>query len=352
MRGACVCPRGRGAGAFRLTWLAGAAGLGLLASAAAAGDVPMARVDVSGAGFAARSGADFGSVALSHRFAFGTEPGATEYGRWVGSAAVETEGAGFVLKTFAEAESRTRETNGAGMSANAFLHDRFLVAHGGGGPGGGLLTLRLALDAGVVVDLAPFAPLQSGFSSFEFGYIGPRGEGRLGLDIAAAATGTGVEARGTLRDIRQWYPDAGPEVILANREETFEGLFALAFDSCVFDLVHPFRFGEPFELRVSKSCRAGVGMRWQGMAASPLARFDAGNSLRVVGLALTDLDGRPIADARFSALSGIAFPMLPGSGGVIPEPTTWAMLVAGFGLVGGTLRRQRWLPARVSTGAG
>lgn len=159
-----------------------------------------------------------------------------------------------------------------------------------------------------------------------------------------------MSKRGTLRDIRQWYPDAGPEVILGNREETFEGLFALAFDSYVSDLVHPFRFGEPFVLRFSKSCRAGVGMSWQGMAASPLARCDAGNSLRVVGVALTDFDGRPIADARVSALSGIAFPILPGSGGVIPKPATWAMLVAGFGLVGGTLRRQRRLPARASAG--
>lgn len=28
-------------------------------------------------------------------------------------------------------------------------------------------------------------------------------------------------------------------------------------------------------------------------------------------------------------------------GGVVPEPATWAMLIAGFGLVGGALRRRR-----------
>lgn len=38
------------------------------------------------------------------------------------------------------------------------------------------------------------------------------------------------------------------------------------------------------------------------------------------------------------ALSHIIF---YGGGGVVPEPATWAMLITGFGLVGGALRRRR-----------
>jgi hypothetical protein len=36
------------------------------------------------------------------------------------------------------------------------------------------------------------------------------------------------------------------------------------------------------------------------------------------------------------------------AGGVVPEPATWAMLIAGFGLVGASMRRQRQTLARVS----
>jgi hypothetical protein len=32
-------------------------------------------------------------------------------------------------------------------------------------------------------------------------------------------------------------------------------------------------------------------------------------------------------------------------GGAVPEPSSWAMLIIGFGLVGATLRRRRWLVA-------
>ncbi len=39
--------------------------------------------------------------------------------------------------------------------------------------------------------------------------------------------------------------------------------------------------------------------------------------------------------------TGTAVPLLLSAGGAVPEPATWAMLVAGMGLVGATMRRRR-----------
>lgn len=38
-----------------------------------------------------------------------------------------------------------------------------------------------------------------------------------------------------------------------------------------------------------------------------------------------------------------------GGGGAVPEPATWAMMISGFGLVGGTLRRARQQGATASS---
>ncbi|MCG2842180.1 PEPxxWA-CTERM sorting domain-containing protein [Sandaracinobacter sp. RS1-74] len=41
----------------------------------------------------------------------------------------------------------------------------------------------------------------------------------------------------------------------------------------------------------------------------------------------------------------IGDPVVPGTPGGVPEPAAWAMLIAGFGLVGSAMRRRRAVPA-------
>lgn len=56
--------------------------------------------------------------------------------------------------------------------------------------------------------------------------------------------------------------------------------------------------------------------------------------------------GPDITSLRFSTWKGAPFAIdnVTGVGqGVIPEPATWAMMIAGFGLVGFAARRRRSL---------
>ncbi len=47
------------------------------------------------------------------------------------------------------------------------------------------------------------------------------------------------------------------------------------------------------------------------------------------------------AGLSFTSASGVFLVDLPGTPGGVPEPATWAMLVAGFGVVGAAMRRRR-----------
>jgi hypothetical protein len=53
------------------------------------------------------------------------------------------------------------------------------------------------------------------------------------------------------------------------------------------------------------------------------------------------LEYRPIEVSLPGVFGENEFTVLSSGGGAVPEPATWAMMIAGFGLVGGALRRRK-----------
>lgn len=63
----------------------------------------------------------------------------------------------------------------------------------------------------------------------------------------------------------------------------------------------------------------------------------------------TTTAGERILSASFTNVPALnAFETANFSAGAVPEPAAWAMMIAGFGLIGGALRRQKKLTTNVS----
>jgi hypothetical protein len=94
----------------------------------------------------------------------------------------------------------------------------------------------------------------------------------------------------------------------------------------------------------------GISLLGYSAFGDPIGRPGGGGSLSsgVFGLGplAVGITGVNVGEFKFVTpffSNGVLF--LPPAGGVIPEPASWAMLIAGFGLVGGTLRRLRAITA-------
>ena len=112
--------------------------------------------------------------------------------------------------------------------------------------------------------------------------------------------------------------------------------------------------GDPGDLLVDVIVN-GVTFGQFGIAACGFCReiqtisFNVGGGAAVAGdsytvrfqLASTRADG----DGSIAWLDGGELRLALDGGGVIPEPASWAMMIAGFGLVGGAMRRRREIAA-------
>ena len=99
-----------------------------------------------------------------------------------------------------------------------------------------------------------------------------------------------------------------------------------------------------FDFAAPVNLAAGVTY-WLGIHAGAPGNFNRDNIYWVTTAINATLTGREsfggTFDNWFDTDREHAFYLVGEGGAVIPEPATWAMLIAGFGLVGGAARRRR-----------
>jgi hypothetical protein len=107
-------------------------------------------------------------------------------------------------------------------------------------------------------------------------------------------------------------------------------------------LLVPILSGQSFNLGVSMQCLSEVYL-------AGTASCDASRSAYWGGIRVLDAQGNALNGWNLSSASGVNYvsSLVPGSPpiGGVPEPASWAMLIAGFGLVGAMQRRRKLVVA-------
>lgn len=314
--------------------------------AAGSDSLPRALVTVSGAGFdgdtAERAGAAFGLPLTVSGAASGAYPPPPEAPteRFAAAAAASVVGgpAGLpVLQARATGEVETLELRTSDAFAQALFGDSLVLD--AGPVGDGFVTLGFSLSASV--DVGPLGAMGHDATSLFVATLDLPQHSALLLLESGVGFGFGASG-GSLRRLQGIIgPDGTP---IDDLEERADAANAFAFDGYGFGVRVPFTSGVALPFQVAASCTVTVRQLFApGGAGQPSrAQCEAGNSLALTGLlAVTDVMGRPLTEVSVRAASGFVYATPGGPGGVVPEPAAWALLIAGFGLVGGAARRRR-----------
>lgn len=251
------------------------------------------------------------------------------------------------------AEARVTASSGFAVSGSAGgrFADRLLIGTEGAS-GLGLVVLDL-VASGEVVTFAPApSPLYTLSSEAIF-----RGRSRSGLPagdgdgewqgvaevgLFTFRGGSSPAGYGLIRDGASLLGPLDQVIVLRNDETRSNNAKPVGLSGFGFQFVMPFWIGQPFDFELSVQCIVLANFTLLDDARGT-ARCDAGRTLGIRGVsAVTDFAGRPLAVSSITAASGFdyGFRAVPPPA-VIPEPATWALLVAGFGLVGAATRRAR-----------
>lgn len=135
--------------------------------------------------------------------------------------------------------------------------------------------------------------------------------------------------------------NTGPANALQQSIDTETGLYRLTF--YVGNASPTGQNGAVYSLAstINLSINGGAVMAFTNGDNTPFRinwkRFDV--DFAAIGpTTLTFSNGTPLGD-NFAGLDDVSVTLRPASG-VIPEPASWAMMIAGFGLVGGMMRRR------------
>jgi hypothetical protein len=263
----------------------------------------------------------------------------------------------------AEASLPPGSSGSAGAKAYAFLGKlgtRAEVGLAGYTPDPGLGNSASAIaiagftDSLTAVSVNPFNLAKvslaiSGSVPGNGGLTGNFGDSRFGVTFGAASADGLRQARFDLLTLISADPVSGAPVL--NSTLTTEYLFAGNIVSssvttpanpfATYDWLFPFDAGQAWTFTGTMSC---IAFTAANVTDTSNLSCLLDNSATWMGMSLLDANLDPVAGAVVNSLSGqnynIAYAPFSGA---VPEPASWALLIAGFGLVGAVARRSRAL---------